>query len=72
MQQINFDELPTEVFEYVTKLRREAGQYRTQRNKARTEVVELRTQVGALQSDIETLFQGIDPRSGAPVDLTRR
>jgi phage shock protein A len=69
---IDFDSLPNEVLQYVIQLRKEAAQYRNQRNDARAAVSELQAQVGALQSDIETLHQGIDPRCGAPVDLTSR
>lgn len=39
---LDFDSLPTEVFEYIVKLRREAAQYRAQRNKARAELAELK------------------------------
>jgi phage shock protein A len=69
---IDMDELPTEVVGYILKLRKEAAQYRNQRNDARADSEELRIQIATLQSDIETLYQGIDPRCGAPVGLISR
>ena len=43
---IDMNELPTEVLQYVVKLRKEAAQYRDQRNKARAELAALKAEVG--------------------------
>ncbi|RFZ47677.1 hypothetical protein DAVIS_00392 [Mycobacterium marinum] len=47
MAVIDMDELPTEVFEYIVKLRKEAAQFRSQRNSARAEADQLRAELSA-------------------------
>jgi hypothetical protein len=42
---IDMTELPDEVLQYVVKLRKEAAQYRTQRNSARAELLALKSQL---------------------------
>jgi hypothetical protein len=47
---VAMDELPDHVVEYIVKLRREARQYRLQRNGARDEASALRAELDSLNA----------------------
>jgi len=68
---VDFDQVPSDVYEYIVQLRKEAAKYRAQRREAvaerdalATELRESQLQVASLMLDVADLREGIDPRSG--------
>ncbi|NHU42578.1 hypothetical protein [Rhodococcus sp. A14] len=66
----DMDQLPNEALEYIIRLRKEAAQYRDQRNTARKQLAELRDEWEQLSADAADLWRGTNPRSGEPLRVS--
>ncbi|QQW33201.1 hypothetical protein [Mycobacterium marinum] len=58
MTQTNISELPTEVLQYIVKLRKEAAQYRSQRNARQHDLEAADARIVELEAELAELKAG--------------
>jgi hypothetical protein len=59
----SLDEIPTAALTEITRLRRECGRFRQQRNALRAELGEAQLRIATLIADLGDARQGIEPAS---------